>query len=126
MGTTHADYFRGAVPITDPLDEGEITSEYEANTGHAIVRRFAEIDPVEMPAVLVAGHASFCWGPTVTDAVHTAELLETVAHMAYDTASINPSAAPISHHLLDKHFLRKHGAKAYSWQQNYGSEGVKS
>ena len=117
MGTTHADYFRGPVPITDILEEGEITSEYEANTGHAIVRRFRDLDPDEMPATLVAGHASFCWGPTVSDAVHTAELLETVAHMAYDTASINPSASPISNHLLDKHFLRKHGAQAYYGQR---------
>jgi L-ribulose-5-phosphate 4-epimerase len=116
MGTTHADYFRGAVPITDPLDEGDIAEAYEANTGHAIVRRFEGIDPAEMPATLVAGHASFCWGPTVSDAVHTAELLETVAHMAYDTASINPAAPPISRHLLDKHFLRKHGASAYYGQ----------
>ena len=116
MGTTHADYFRGPVPITEVLEESEISSEYEANTGHAIVRRFRDLDPEEMPATLVAGHASFCWGPTVSDAAHTAELLETVAHMAYDTASINPAAAPISKHLLDKHFLRKHGAKAYYGQ----------
>jgi L-ribulose-5-phosphate 4-epimerase len=116
MGTTHADYFRGPGPITDTLEESEIASEYEANTGHAIVRRFRDIDPGEMPATLVAGHASFCWGPTVSYAVHTAALLETVAHMAYDTASINPSASPISNHLLDKHFLRKHGAKAYYGQ----------
>ena len=117
MGTTHADYFRGPVPITDILEEGEIASEYEANTGHAIVRRFHDLDHEEMPATLVAGHASFCWGPTVSDAVHTAALLETVAHMAYDTASINPSAAPISNHLLNKHFLRKHGASAYYGQR---------
>ncbi len=116
MGTTHADYFRGAVPITDPLDESEIAGAYEENTGHAIVRRFSGVDPSEMPATLVAGHASFCWGPTVSDAVHTAELLETVAHMAYDTASINPTAPPISRQLLDRHFLRKHGAKAYYGQ----------
>jgi len=116
MGTTHADYFRGPVPITDPLEDGEIASEYEANTGHAIVRRFRDLDPTEMPATLVAGHASFCWGPTVWDAAQTAALLETVAHMAYDTTSINPSASPISRQLLDKHFLRKHGAKAYYGQ----------
>jgi L-ribulose-5-phosphate 4-epimerase len=126
MGTTHADYFRGPVPITDPLEESEIASEYEANTGHAIVRRFQDLDHEEMPATLVVGHASFCWGPTVSDAVHTAELLETVAHMAYDTASINPAAAPISNHLLDKHFLRKHGASAYYGQPGTTKSGVES
>lgn len=116
MGTTHADYFRGAIPITEPLEPGEIASKYEENTGHAITRRFRELDPTEMPATLVAGHASFCWGATVSDAAHTAALLETVARMAYDTAAINPAAASISPVLLDKHFLRKHGSNAYYGQ----------
>ncbi|HEX7048893.1 MAG TPA: L-ribulose-5-phosphate 4-epimerase AraD [Longimicrobiales bacterium] len=116
MGTTHADYFRGPVPITAPLEAEEIASEYEANTGHAIVRRFRDLDPMEMPAVLVAGHASFCWGETVSAAVETASLLELVARMAYDTATLNPRATPISDALLDKHFLRKHGAAAYYGQ----------
>jgi L-ribulose-5-phosphate 4-epimerase len=116
MGTTHADYFHGPVPITVPMDAGEIADRYEENTGHAIVRRFEGLDPASMSAVLVAGHASFCWGPTVSAAVETASLLETVAHMAYDTASLNPSASPISSALLDKHFLRKHGAHAYYGQ----------
>lgn len=116
MGTTHADYFRGPIPITDPMDPTEIASAYEENTGHAIVRRFQDLDPAEMPAVLVAGHASFCWGPTVSRAVQTAKILETVARMAYDTAALNPAAAPISTALMDKHFLRKHGAAAYYGQ----------
>ncbi|HEX6964657.1 MAG TPA: L-ribulose-5-phosphate 4-epimerase [Gemmatimonadaceae bacterium] len=116
MGTTHADYFHGPVPITESMTPDEIASRYEENTGHAIVRRFDGLDPMAMSAVLVAGHASFCWGRTVTDAVETASLLETVARMAYDTAALNPQASPISSALLDKHFLRKHGANAYYGQ----------
>lgn len=116
MGTTHADYFRGPVPITLPMEPAEIAANYEENTGHAIVRRFGNLDPTEMPAALVASHASFCWGATVSDAVHTAALLETVAHMAYDTATMNPATAAISSSLLDKHFLRKHGSHAYYGQ----------
>jgi len=116
MGTTHADYFHGPVPITASMADDEIASKYEENTGHAIVRRFSELDPTTMPAVLVAGHASFCWGPTVTGAVQTASILETVARMAYDTAALNPGATPIATALLDKHFLRKHGKNAYYGQ----------
>jgi L-ribulose-5-phosphate 4-epimerase len=116
MGTTHADYFRGPVPITAPMEAEEIAERYEENTGHAIVRRFRDLDPAQMPATLVAGHASFCWGATVTDAVQTASILETVARMAYDTAALNPAAGPIADALLDKHFLRKHGVNAYYGQ----------
>lgn len=115
-GTTHADYFHGAVPLTRPLEHSEIEAEYELNTGRAIVERFDGLDPLRMSAVLVAGHASFCWGLTVSDAVETASLLETVAHMAYDTALLNHAAAPISGSLLDKHFFRKHGPDAYYGQ----------
>lgn len=118
-GTTHADYFYGAVPVTEPMTADTIADAYEANTGHAIVRRFAEIDPMQIPAVLVAGHASFCWGATVADAVHTAAVLEEVARMAYCTATLNPSVTPIASTLLDKHFLRKHGPTAYYGQVGY-------
>ncbi len=118
LGTTHADHFHGAVPVTPSLGGAEIQSEYEANTGEAIVRHFGDqrIDPLRMPAVLVAGHASFCWGTTVERAVETASILEEVAHMAYDTVALNSTAAPISAELLDKHFLRKHGPHAYYGQ----------
>jgi Ribulose-5-phosphate 4-epimerase and related epimerases and aldolases len=116
MGTTHADYFHGPVPITLPMSAEEIATRYEENTGHAIVRRFRDLDPTRMPAALVASHAPFCWGPTVSDAVLTAAILETVAHMAYDTAVLTPDGPPISNALLDKHFLRKHGANAYYGQ----------
>jgi L-ribulose-5-phosphate 4-epimerase len=112
LGTTHADYFRGAVPLTDSLTDEEIETEYEKNTGLAIVRRFAALDPMDVPAVLVASHASFVWGPSVSAAVETADILEEVARMAYHVLTLDPGAEQISRTLLDRHFLRKHGAKA--------------
>ena len=98
------------------LTDAEVASNYEANTGDVIVRRFRGIDPMHVPAVLVRGHASFCWGHTVPDAVETAAVLELVAQMALETIALNPAATPISPVLLDKHFLRKHGASAYYGQ----------
>jgi L-ribulose-5-phosphate 4-epimerase len=118
FGTTHADYFHGAVPVTAPMAEGEIAGEYEANTGRAIVRCFAGRDPLAMPAVLVAGHASFCWGTSVGAAVETAAILEEVARMAYHTVTLNADADAISTALHDKHFLRKHGTAAYYGQRD--------
>ena len=112
LGTTHADYFRGAVPLTEPLSDEEIASDYEKNTGLAIVRAFEDIDPMEMPAVLVASHASFVWGVSVSAAVETADILEEVARIAYHALTLDPGAEQISDALLDRHFLRKHGAKA--------------
>jgi L-ribulose-5-phosphate 4-epimerase len=117
FGTTHADYFHGAIPVTDHLSDADIESAYEHNTGEAIIRRFHGLDPLCMPAALVAGHASFCWGLTVGQAVETASLLEAVAHMAYDTAMLSRAAAPIPNGLLDKHFFRKHGPDAYYGQE---------
>ncbi len=117
FGTTHADYFRGPVPLTQDLSGDEIVSEYETNTGQAIVRRFVGVDPLEMPAVLVASHASFCWGQTVQDAVHTAAVLEEVARMAYHTIALAADAEAIDASLHDKHFLRKHGPDAYYGQK---------
>jgi L-ribulose-5-phosphate 4-epimerase len=116
LGTTHADYFRGEIPVTEDLRPEEIEKDYEWNTGQAIVRRFQERNPLEMPAVLVAGHAPFCWGPTVTEAAHLAVVLEEVARMALTAVAINPSVQPLSHALRDKHFLRKHGPAAYYGQ----------
>jgi L-ribulose-5-phosphate 4-epimerase len=116
FGTTHADHFHGAIPITSHLSRDEVTGDYEANTGHAIERRFAGMDALRMPAVLVAGHASFCWGHDVTAAVETAAVLEEVARMAYDTVVLNAAAEPIPPLLLDKHFFRKHGTGAYYGQ----------
>jgi L-ribulose-5-phosphate 4-epimerase len=116
LGTTHADYFHGPIPVTPPLTGADIQSAYESNTGHAIVRRLDGMDPARMPAVLVAGHASFCWGSSVAHAVDTASILEEVARMAYDTMALNAGAAPIPAALLDKHFFRKHGPAAYYGQ----------
>ena len=118
FGTTHADYFHGPIPITAHLKTADIHSEYEANTGREIVRRFAGLDPLRMPAVLVAGHASFCWGTSVRAAVEIADLLEEVAFMAYGTIALNATAEPLPTELLNKHFLRKHGPDAY-----YGQSG---
>ncbi len=117
FGTTHADYFHGPVPVTKPLALKEIRTDYEVNTGHAIVRRFAKLDPLHMPGVLVAGHAPFCWGATPTEAAHTAVVIEEIAALATVTITANPKARPISKHLHDKHFLRKHGSSAYYGQK---------
>ena len=116
LGTTHADYFYGPIPVTEQLAAHEIANDYEINTGQAIVRRFVALDAMTMPAVLVASHASFCWGPTVADAVHTAAVLEEVASMAYHTLDIEADAQAIDPALHDKHFLRKHGPGAYYGQ----------
>ncbi len=121
LGTTHADYFRGAIPVTQHLEPEEIEAEYEFNTGQAIVRRFAGLDPAHMRAVLVAGHAPFCWGRTVEEAVHVAIMLEQVAWLASSSLVLNPAVHPLSDTLRDKHFLRKHGPAA-----SYGQEGKRS
>jgi L-ribulose-5-phosphate 4-epimerase len=117
LGTTHADYFRGSIPVTAALKPEEIETDYEWNTGQAIVRRFKETDPLSMPAVLVAGHAPFCWGVSPREAAHTAWMLEEVAQMTYSSVVLNPAVQPISDVLRDKHFLRKHGASAYYGQE---------
>lgn len=116
LGTTHADYFHGTIPVTETLPDHAVAGAYEENTGKAIVERFADLDPMAMPAVLVAGHASFCWGPSVGAAIETATILEEVAAMAYHTIVLNGEAAEISEALRDRHFLRKHGKDAYYGQ----------
>jgi L-ribulose-5-phosphate 4-epimerase len=116
FGTTHADYFHGPIPVTEPLDPHEIAGEYVLNTGLAITRRFLQakpaLDPLAIPAVLVHGHAPFAWGRTVHDATHNAIVLENVAQLALNTILLNPAAEPVSQHLLDRHHFRKHGASA--------------
>ena len=116
FGTTHADYFHGPIPVTKQLTPKQIRVDYEANTGHAIVRRFAKLDPLHFPAVLVAGHAPFCWGATPAEAAHIAVIVEEIAAMASQTLAANPKARNISKHLHDKHFHRKHGRDAYYGQ----------
>jgi len=112
FGTTHADYFCGPVPVTQELTPGEIATDYEANTGVAIIRRMEGLNPLHHPAILVAGHAPFCWAKTVSDAAHLAVILEEVAAMAWETVTVNPAARPISEALLHKHHFRKHGPGA--------------
>jgi L-ribulose-5-phosphate 4-epimerase len=116
LGTTHADYFQGPIPVTPPMQPDEIQSEYEWNTGQVIIQRFTGLDPLKTTAVLVNGHAPFCWGATVTDAAHTAEIVEELAHMAFLTVTINADVAGLPEVLRDKHFLRKHGPGAYYGQ----------
>jgi L-ribulose-5-phosphate 4-epimerase len=116
LGTTHADYFRGPIPVTAPMEADEIESDYEWNTGQAIIRRFAGIDPLLTPAVLVASHAPFCWGASVSAAAHTAVVVEELAHLAYLTMTIRADIAAVPDVLRDKHFLRKHGVTAYYGQ----------
>jgi L-ribulose-5-phosphate 4-epimerase len=118
LGTTHADYFRGAIPVTGPLSAADIDSAYEHNTGLAIVRRFAALDPQERPGVLVAGHGPFAWGASAAEAAHIAVVMEELARMAFYTLTLNPAAEPLPDGQRDKHFLRKHGAGAY-----YGQAG---
>ena len=117
FGTTHADYFYGSVPVTNPMSSAEIAGEYEKNTGTAIIRAFRDIDYEQVPAVLVANHGPFSWGRDATSAAYKAVMLEHVARVAYRTVTLNLEAPAISDHLHDKHFLRKHGANAYYGQE---------
>src|SRR5881296_4445976 len=116
LGTTHADYFYGPVPVTGVMEDHEIASHYETNTGHAIVRAFEHADRASVPAVLVANHGPFTWGQDSPSAAHNAVVLESVARMAYLTMAINNDASAISRGLHDKHYLRKHGSNAYYGQ----------
>ncbi|MDX2021361.1 MAG: L-ribulose-5-phosphate 4-epimerase [Deltaproteobacteria bacterium] len=116
FGTTHADYFHGSIPLTQPLRDDEIKGEYEANTGKGIVRRFEALDPMKFPGVLVVGHGPFCWGRTADDAAHMAVIMEELARMAFLSVSLTPSLPPLPQALTDKHFLRKHGPGAYYGQ----------
>ena len=117
FGTTHADYFHGPIPVTDPLTDEEIAGDYEGNTGCAIIRRLEGIDPLSCPGCLVSGHAPFTWGKTVNDAAHMAVIVEEIAVMAWQTVTINPGARQISEAQRDKHHFRKHGPGAYYGQK---------
>lgn len=117
-GTTHADYFYGAVPCTRPLNKEEIEGEYELETGNVIIETFKGVNPMHIPAVLVNEHGPFTWGKNAADAVYHSVVLEEVAKMAVTTIALKGEAAaqPMQQILLDKHFLRKHGANAYYGQ----------
>jgi L-ribulose-5-phosphate 4-epimerase len=114
LGTTHADYFHGPVPVTAPLTDEAIEGRYVHETGLAIANHFREhkINPLAVPAVLVAGHAPFCWGKNASDAAHNAVVLEAVARMAYRTLTLAHDCTGVSQCLLDRHYYRKHGAAA--------------
>lgn len=122
FGTTHADYFYGPVPCTRELTPEEIDEDYERNTGKVILETFARrgIDPVHVPAVLCASHGPFTWGKDAAEAVYHAAVLEEVAKMAVLTLTIDPGAQPAPQHVLDKHFMRKHGPNAYYGQKQKG------
>ncbi len=120
LGTTHADNFYGPIPATRPMREAEVVTDYELNTGRVIIECFRQrgIDPDQVPGVVLAGHAPFAWGATPAKAVENAVVLEFTAQMALHTFALRPDVAPIPRHLLDKHYLRKHGPGAY-----YGQPG---
>jgi L-ribulose-5-phosphate 4-epimerase len=116
LGTTHADSFQGPVPVTRTLRDDEIAAEYEKNTGEVIVQGFDAIDYAAVPAVLVASHGPFTWGPDAMSAAETAVILEMLAKTAYLTIGIDRGTGAITRVLQDKHFLRKHGTNAYYGQ----------
>ena len=116
FGTTHADYYYGPVPVTEVMTEDEIKTDYELNTGKVIVRRFKNLDPIQVPAVLVANHGSFTWGRTPAKALESAVVLEQAAKTVLGTLLVNPKQKEIAKALLDKHYLRKHGKDAYYGQ----------
>lgn len=118
LGTTHADHFAGAVPVTRFLTKKETDGAYELNTGKVIVERFRQIDYEAIPGVLVAGHGPFCWGKHARSSVKNALILERVAEMALKTMALNPKTKKLPRQVLNKHFERKHGKDAY-----YGQEG---
>jgi L-ribulose-5-phosphate 4-epimerase len=116
LGTTHADYFHGSIPLTEVMSDEEINGEYEANTGVAIIRVFQTLDPVRVPAVLVPHHGPFAWGPDPLKAAENAWMLELAARLAYLTVGLNTNAGFLGKTLHDRHFLRKHGKSAYYGQ----------
>ncbi len=118
MGTTHADYFHGDVPVTREMTQEEVDGPYEANTGLVIIEAFrsAAIDPMAVPGVLVANHGPFTWGSDAKDAVGRATVLEFVARMECTVRTVAPDAARPARYLVDRHFLRKHGKDAYYGQ----------
>jgi L-ribulose-5-phosphate 4-epimerase len=117
LGTTHADHFHGEVPLTRMISKKEVEEDYEGNTGRVIVERFRQLDPLEMPAVLVAGHGAFAWGKSPEEAVINSLALEKVAKMAWGTLLLTEKKLSFPKHLLEKHYLRKHGPRAYYGQK---------
>jgi len=117
LGTTHADHFHGPIPVTRQLRAGEVRTNYEAGTGAAIIERFDGLDPLAVPAVLVAGHGPFAWGRTPAEAVEHNRILEHVAKAAFGTLLLKGRQAPLETFVLEKHHQRKHGPQAYYGQK---------
>lgn len=117
LGTTHADYFYGEIPCTRKMTEAEIQAEYEKETGTVIIETFKDKNPDAIPGVVVYSHGPFAWGKDAMDAVHNAVVMEEVAFMNIQTMLLNPGIQPMQQELLDKHYLRKHGANAYYGQK---------
>ena len=122
MGTTHADHFYGTIPVTRMITEDEIAENYERNTGKVVVERFTDLEPMEMPGVLVVGHGVFTWGKSPEDAALNGMILEKVAKMAWGTLMLDSQSSSIPDCLLNKHFRRKHGPNAYSGQKKEEEE----
>jgi L-ribulose-5-phosphate 4-epimerase len=122
LGTTHADYFKGSVPVTRLIRKKEVDADYEVNTGKVIIERFSDLDPHEMPAVLVAGHGPFTWGRTPDEAVKNSMVLERVAKMAWGTLLLNQKCEQVPEYLLHKHHRRRHGPDAYYGQKKRSKE----
>ncbi len=116
LGTTHADNFRGPIPVTPEMTVEAIAGDYERETGEVILRTIGDCSPLETPAILVANHGPFTWGRTAAEAVENSVVLEEVARMALLTLGLNPTAPEIGDALRDRHFLRKHGPGAYYGQ----------
>ena len=123
MGTTQGDYFYGDIPCTRKMTPEEINGEYELETGNVIIETFKDIDPMTIPAVLVHSHGPFTWGTDAMNAVHNAVVLEEVAFMDFHAMAMNPQAGRMQQELLDKHYLRKHGANAYYGQGTPETKG---
>jgi L-ribulose-5-phosphate 4-epimerase len=117
LGTTHSDFFLGAVPVTRPLTRAAIAGDYEAETGRAILRRFARLNPREIPGVLVLHHGPFTWGATAAEAEEYAVAVELCAKLAFHTLSLGPVGTGIIAGLVNRHFRRKHGPSAYYGQK---------
>ncbi len=117
LGTTHADHFAGAVPVTRLIGDKEVSEAYERNTGKVIVERFGSLDYGAIPGVLVAGHGPFCWGKDAMESVRNALILERVAEMAIKSIALDPNIQELPGHISNKHFDRKHGKDAYYGQE---------